>query len=92
VSRHWLLVALVATPVPALAVGVVVMRSAGLPTILWSQNVAAAVLAAYVLCIVLAASVGNYPVPVMGYGAAPILGYYVGATEFVKGSRLPDAA
>ncbi len=57
-----------------------------------SQRWLGAAVAAYVLCIVLAASVGNYPVPVMGYGAAPILGYYFGATEFVKGSRLPDAA
>jgi cell division protein FtsW (lipid II flippase) len=57
-----------------------------------SQRWLGAAVAAYVLCIVLAASVGNYPVPVMGYGAAPILGYYFGATEFVRGSRLPDAA
>jgi cell division protein FtsW (lipid II flippase) len=52
-----------------------------------SQRWLGAGLAAYVLCTVLAASVGNHPVPVMGYGAAPILGYYLGATEFVRGSR-----
>src|SRR5512133_2680078 len=42
--RPWLLLTLVATPVPALAAGVVVMRSAGLSASIWSQNVAAAVL------------------------------------------------
>ena len=57
-----------------------------------SQRRLGAGLAAYVLCTVLAASVGNHPVPIMGYGAAPILGYYLGATAFVRGSRLPDAA
>lgn len=56
-----------------------------------SQRWLGAAVAAYWLCILLAASVGNYPVPLMGYGAAPILGYYFGATEFVKRSRLPDA-
>ena len=40
-----------------------------------SQRWLGAAVAAYMLCIVLAASVGNYPVPVMGYGAAPIFGY-----------------
>ena len=57
-----------------------------------SQRWLGAAVAAYTLCMVLAAAAGNYPVPVMGYGAGPILGYYLGAAAFAKGSRLPDAA
>ncbi len=40
---------------------------------------AGAALAAYMACTLVAAWLGHYPVPVMGYGVSPILGYYLGA-------------
>lgn len=49
-----LLVALVAAPIPALAVGVVVMHASGISATLWSQN-AAAVLLGSLLCVSAAA-------------------------------------
>ena len=52
-SRPWLLVALVAAPLPALAMGVVGMGSAGVSASLGSQNVVAAVLGA-LLCVAVA--------------------------------------
>ncbi|MGE5362107.1 MAG: hypothetical protein ACM3NQ_24080 [Bacteroidales bacterium] len=51
-----------------------------------SQRRLGAALSAYLLCVLLAACVGNYPVPVMGYGTAPILGYYLGAAAFLRRS------
>jgi hypothetical protein len=41
-------------------------------------------LGAYVSVTCLAAFVGNFPVPVMGYGISPIIGYLLGAGAFLR--------
>lgn len=46
-------------------------------------------LGAYVSITVLAAFVGNFPVPVMGYGVSPIIGYLLGVGAFLRTASPP---
>lgn len=64
--------ALLLLPAPFLLAGRGAGRRAGLA------------LGAYVGITVLAAFVGHFPVPVMGYGVSPILGYLLGAGAFLR--------
>ncbi|HEY0016141.1 MAG TPA: hypothetical protein VGC13_07465 [Longimicrobium sp.] len=58
-----------------------------LPFLLAARGVArqaSLALGAYVAVTVLAAFVGVFPVPVMGYGVSPILGYFAGAALLLR--------
>ena len=44
-------------------------------------------LGVYVLCTFIAAAVGNYPVPYLGHGAAPIVGYYLAIAFLTSSDR-----
>ena len=65
-------VSLLLLPVPFLLVGRGVGRRTGLA------------LGAYVSVTLLVAFVGNFPVPVMGYGVSPIIGYLLGVGAFLR--------
>lgn len=45
-----------------------------------------------VACSLAAAALGNFPVPLLGYGVAPILGYYLGVARCRLESRMNAAA
>jgi hypothetical protein len=47
---------------------------------------AGAALAAYTTGTLVAAWLGNHPVPVLGYGVSPILGYYLGVAGLWRAS------
>jgi hypothetical protein len=54
------------------------------------EHRAGAALAAYMTAAVLAAWFGDYPVPVLGYGVSPVLGYYL-AVAALQVSGIGDA-
>lgn len=60
------------------AAGVLSLVLVPLVLLLSPQRRAGAALAAYMTVTLAAAWIGHYPVPFMGYGVAPILGYYLG--------------
>lgn len=72
--------ALALLPVPFLLAG----RGAG--------SRAGLALGAYVAVTCLAPFAGSFPVPVMGYGVSPILGYLLGAGALLRGAAPREAA
>lgn len=67
-----------------LIAGVVSLLLLLLPFFLFNKNTLSVSLGIYFLLTILATFLGNFPVPIMGYGISPILGYSIAVTLLTK--------